>query len=304
MSLFENPFSLEIPVQIGNLNTLFFINENLYVTNAECISTPHNHHDYEMRYIATGSCGQLIDHTLYTASAGDLLLVPPLEYHCQMQDQIDPTTSQYNLRFTVEAPTPRATAAQHHAYADMIHLLDHTRRVHDNGWLLTLFQQLENEFRGKKRGFVYCVQSLCTCILTEFIRLSGQKAGNILPSEELGYHGYSRSKIDEFFRHKYLTNTKIQDLADDMKISPRQVNRIMNRMFGLSFTQKLTEMRLRRAIQLLTYTDQPIAQISRECGFNNYDYFFTCFRKSFHMSPGKYRLRSREELHSQESVKR
>ena len=171
-----------------------------------------------------------------------------------------------------------------------------------DGWLLTLFQQLENEFRGKKRGFVYCVQSLCTCILTEFIRLSGQKAGNILPSEELEYHGYSRSKIDEFFRHKYLTNTKIQDLADDMKISPRQVNRIMNRMFGLSFTQKLTEMRLRRAIQLLTYTDQPIARISRECGFNNYDYFFTCFRKAFHMSPGKYRPVSREELPSQESV--
>ena len=292
MAASQNPFSLEIPVQVGNLNTVFFINENLYITSPETACIPHNHHDYELWYIAAGCCRQQIGDSLYQASSGELLLVHPLEYHYRMPEPLEPTTAQYNLRFTVEAPSRPATAAQKRAFNDMMQFLSETRLIQDSKRrLIPYFRRLSDEFRQKRPGFVGSIKALCGCLLTEFIRLSGKRAERILPGETLTYHGYSRSRIDEFFHYKYLTDVKIQQLAEDMKITPRQVNRVIHKMFGLSFTQKLTEMRLHWAVRQLTQTEKSVAQISRECGFNSYDYFFTCFRKQFQLSPGEYRLK-------------
>lgn len=100
MALFQNPFSLEVPVQVGILNLTFFINENLFVSNAEVASIPHNHHDFEMRYVTAGTCRQFVDSRQYLATRGDLLLVHPFEYHCQSLMSDTAHSEQYNLRFS------------------------------------------------------------------------------------------------------------------------------------------------------------------------------------------------------------
>ncbi|MBE6633494.1 MAG: helix-turn-helix domain-containing protein [Ruminococcaceae bacterium] len=290
MSLFDNPFSLEIPVRAGNLNAVFFINENLFVTNAECISPPHNHHDFEIRYIATGACNQLIDDRIWEASAQDLLLVHPLEYHCQTNTAMLPDSTQYNLRFTPEPPPDSSPASAKNAYNATLRLLNNTRRLHDdNRKLLVLLELLAEEIHRRHQGFVSNIQSICSCILVEILRLTKSSVEGVFSADELEFHGYGRSKLDEFFRHKYLTDVKVQDLANDMKVSTRQVNRVMNRMFGMSFTQKITEMRLHRVAVELTQNNKPIQQICLECGFTNYTRFFSSFRKEFGMTPGQYR---------------
>lgn len=302
MSLFENPFSLEIPVRVGNLNTVFFINENLYVTNSECVSTPHNHHDFEIRYIASGACNQMIDNQILEATAHDLLLVHPLEYHCQNNTGSLSDSTQFNLRFTPELVAETAPSHQKNAYQSALRLLKSLRRLHDGDQrIYNLFKLLSEEIYRREAGFVPNIQSICSCILVEILRLSKAPLDVIFPAEELKFHGYGRSKIDEIFRHKYLTDVKVQDLADDMKVSTRQVNRIMNQMFGMSFTQKLTEMRLHRVAIELLQTDKPICRISQECGFTNYNYFFTSFRKEFGMTPGQYRAKHRSKADDSQS---
>ena len=290
MALFEKPFSLEMPVQIGYLRTVFFINQNLYVSSHECVSIPHNHHDYELRYIASGKCSQLISDQIYQAEAGDLLIVYPYEYHCQQKEHVSETASQYNLRFTVEPPKDTATAAEVKAYQCILKVLAETRQVTDkNGTLRLFFAQLTEEINEKREGYVANMQALCSMILNTTIRLSEQDFKLLYPPTELKYRGYSRSAIDSFFMHRYLTNVTIDDLANDMKITRRQVNRIMNKMFGISFTQKLIEMRLQQAKLQLTYTTKPIGKISQDSGFQNYSYFSTCFKQACGMTPSEYR---------------
>ena len=290
MPLFDKPFSLEIPVQVGYLKTVFFINQNLFVSSHECISIPHNHHDYELRYIASGNCSQLIADRVYQAEAGDLLIVYPYEYHCQRKEQISEGASQYNLRFVVDPPKEQASAAEIKAYHAFIKTLSVTRRVSDKNQTLRLFfQLLTEEIYEKREGYVANMQSLCSMILNTVLRLSERDVKTLYPSTELKYRGYSRSAIDSFFIHRYLTNVTIDDLANDMKITRRQVNRIMNKMFGVSFTQKLIEMRLQQAKLQLTYTNKPIGKICHDSGFQNYSYFSTCFKEACGMTPSQYR---------------
>ncbi len=296
MALFDSPFSLEIPVQIGYLRAVFFINENLYVLSKECTSVPHNHHDFELRYVAEGKCNQNISNEIYDAEKGDLLIVHPLEYHCQRQTHITDSASQYNLRFTVEIPNDKASPAEQRAYQTAIKLLSDIRRVHNKSGVIHLyFQRLTEEIYNKIGGYVCNMQSLCALILNEVLRLSGADIRALYPPQELKYRAYSRSAIDSFFTHKYLTDVKIEDLAADMKISRRQVNRIISKMFGMSFTQKLVEMRLNQAKLQLTYTDKPISVICHDSGFQNYSYFISCFKKAYQMTPSEYRIKAQKK---------
>lgn len=298
MALFQKPFSLELPVSIGVLNVRFFINENLYVVNSECASVPHNHHDYELRYVASGSCNQIIGISTYSASAGELLLVYPLEYHYQSPASDAADFSQYNLRFYLEPPVNSSEdSTQQRAYTSMVNLLRDTRTLQDaDSVLLPYFQLLSEEIYQKKTGYISNLKALCCLIMTQVIRLSEKSHAWIFPAEELKYRGYERTIIDEFFRRQYLTDVTIRDLADDMRVSTRQVNRIMHRMFGMSFAQKLTEMRLWEATRQMMTTQKTIAQISKDCGFQNYNTFFVNFQKIHRMTPAEFRqIISRQE---------
>lgn len=298
MAIIINPFSLEIPVQIGPLNVMFFINENLYVTNTECISSPHNHHDYELRYIESGNCKQIIENKVYHVSRHDLLLVHPFEYHCQDQFMIDQKSCQFNLRFYIKEPNNTSPKShQKQLYNNIIRLLNETRYIHDKRAIfLPYLRQIFHEIHQKKDGYIYNLQALCLLVLTELVRLAKKKEIPIFPEESLKYRGsgYERARIDGFFRRNFLTNATAQDLAEELNISMRQVNRILNRIYGISFTQKIIEMRLQEAAHQIITTDKPISAISHDCGFKNYNYFFKCFKKHFQITPREFYKQYRE----------
>lgn len=296
MALFEHPFSLKFPAQVGSLKVFFFINENLYVSSSECVSRPHNHSDFELRYTEAGSCYQNIGQEVFIGAPGDLILVRPMEYHWQSRIAEDRVSSQYNLRFSLE---PSGTAASQQtacAYAAVTEALENTRMLHDEtGGMLPYLQQLTKEMYQKQPGFAVNVRLLCTLILTELLRLSGIVGDNIFPKEEFKYRGYEQTMIDEFFRHKYLTDVTIADLAKEFNLSTRQINRIMQKTFGMSFSQKLTEMRLMEALRQINATTDSIEKISRASGFQSYSNFYCAFKARFHLSPSEIRAKNKAD---------
>ena len=63
---------------------------------------------------------------------------------------------------------------------------------------------------------------------------------------------------------------------------------------GASFTTRLTELRLRKAADLLTRAGGGggrISDIAFDCGFNDLSYFNRCFRRRFGLTPSAARGR-------------
>lgn len=295
MALFQNPFSLEIPVQVGILNLTFFINENLFVSNAEVVSIPHNHHDFEMRYISAGTCRQVVDSGQYLAAQGDLLLVYPFEYHCQSLDADAAPSEQYNLRFSPAPPGGKENPSYRRVLDNLQSILEEKRLIHDSGLtLLPYFEHLAGEIYNREVGYVNNIQALCTLIFTNVIRLCGGSCTGLFPAMELKYRGYERTAVDEFFRYRLLTDVTVQDLAESMKLSVRQVNRILHKLFGMSFSQKLTEQRLMEAANRIASTNDALLKISQDCGFVSYNTFFRSFRERFGISPTGYRAAAKK----------
>jgi AraC-like DNA-binding protein len=82
-------------------------------------------------------------------------------------------------------------------------------------------------------------------------------------------------------------------LAAAAELSERYVNELLYEA-GASFTTRLTELRLRKAADLLTRVGGGggrISDIAFDCGFNDLSYFNRCFRRRFGLTPSAARGR-------------
>ncbi|MCZ4352463.1 GlxA family transcriptional regulator [Roseovarius aestuarii] len=81
------------------------------------------------------------------------------------------------------------------------------------------------------------------------------------------------------------------DLADQVGISKRQLERSFTKHTGLSPRRYYTDLRLARAYALLGETDLPIAEIAAATGFGGSSAFARAFRGKFETAPGTFRKR-------------
>ena len=296
MPLYDLPFSIEIPASLGNNRLSFLVSENIHAIQRECISVPHNHGNYELRYIASGTGNQIIEETEFKTSAGDVLLLHPNEYHYQTEDAISSDLAQYSFCFLIKPPLKSATAAEKKGYMELNELFQSIRLLKDETFSLRpSFQRLANEIHQKQYGYFNYLQSICITLLVDLIRLSGQVRANLFPPEELKYAGYWREQINRFLRYHYMDDVKLRDLANTIRVSERQASRLVIREFGVNYITKLIETRIQQAKFKLCYSNQELHEISFSCGFQNYSYFTTCFRKITGMTPTEYRKKYQQE---------
>lgn len=140
----------------------------------------------------------------------------------------------------------------------------------------------------KKNGFFFALQGYCTVLATEILRLS---ENNVFGNEKTGRCVLWRTKLDEFFFSRYGEDVRIADLAGEMNLSLRQTERLIKKVFGITYSEKLTDTRLRRAKELLKTTDKLVKDIACECGFVSNGYFSKCFNRHTGMTPTEYRFK-------------
>ncbi len=290
MTANEIPYALQLPIQIGGLKVTVYVHEKSYVTGEECLSLPHNHGDYELRYICQGKGNQIVENEMIRTEAGDILLIHPQEFHYQTMDYATQDLAQFSFRFSLKPPTEAATPLAQRTYVALTSFLDGFRSAKDpNRELIPLFEMVQKELQDKESGFFACLQGAFVIILTRFLRLVSDNPQGILPSEEQKYNGNLRNQIDHFFRYHYMHDVKLQDLADAIKVSTRQASRVLMREFGETYVKHLMKTRIQQAKFFLIHGENDIHKIGMDCGFQSYNYFATCFKQVTGYTPTEYR---------------
>lgn len=72
-------------------------------------------------------------------------------------------------------------------------------------------------------------------------------------------------------------------------LSPAHFSRVVKQTYGQSFTDLLTQMRVDKARERLTLSEDSIIQIALDCGFSDQSYFTKVFKKLAGQTPGEYR---------------
>lgn len=95
--------------------------------------------------------------------------------------------------------------------------------------------------------------------------------------------------IDQYFEDHYMDNGGVGVLAESLHLSRRQLSRVLQKHYAMSFQEKITAARMDRAAVLLRTTAMSSTEIASAIGYNAETAFYQAFRKHFSMTPQKYR---------------
>lgn len=91
--------------------------------------------------------------------------------------------------------------------------------------------------------------------------------------------------IQRQFQHDLTT----RQIAKELAMTDSSFCRFFRQATGKSFKQALTEVRIQKACALLIHSDNSVAGIASQCGFNNISLFNRFFKEIVQLTPNQYR---------------
>ncbi|WP_028611583.1 response regulator [Paenibacillus harenae] len=97
------------------------------------------------------------------------------------------------------------------------------------------------------------------------------------------------NKIKMYIETNYMENITIQQLAEEVYLSPKYMCQIFKKKNNETIIEHLTKLRVEKAKILMKSPDLKLFEIAEMVGFENATYFTTVFKKLTGMIPGKFR---------------
>lgn len=92
-----------------------------------------------------------------------------------------------------------------------------------------------------------------------------------------------------FIEDNYMKQTSLTDIAEKVYLNEEYFSRLFKKEVGITFTDYLTDIRMRQAKRLITTTDIKICVVAEMVGIPNNKYFSLLFKKSFGLTPSQMR---------------
>lgn len=246
----------------------------------------HRHYDYEFQYIEEGSLVLYLDGKSYFLEQGTFFVIAPGVYHSQKN-----TSERFN-KFVISFDMAKST---HPAVQQLQMALESQKMlVGDGTELYPTLQQLRQEIE-QERAFSNEALKALVCLFILQLARKAQKNERAEPLEKSGLDEMRSFLIDEFFNDHFNLPAGEMVLAEQLGVSSRQLDRILKRLYGKSFREKLLEIRTEVAVDFLINTDRSVQEISELLGYNTAANFSTFFKKNVGMTPSDFREKRRLE---------
>lgn len=252
----------------------------------------HNHAEYELHILLEGACRVDVEGKNYLLSAGHAIIIAPGRYHCPMPD-LGPF-ERFSVYFSVEEPLLSALTRE----VPVCRVYPFTEEV------ISVCRDIFFEFSGPQLfGKDMLRSQLLRFLVCNFrllnLPIAAEWSGSRSPI--LGEGDYN-DLIDTFFEKHLKEMPTADELATKLFVSRRQLSRILQKNYGMSFREKLLRTRLNRAAWLLRHTDLAIGQVAAEVGYTVPASFFHVFRDNYGMTPEQYKAAQKNSPGTGESL--
>ncbi len=249
--------------------------------------------------------------------AGDLLPQSAREAHNALQQRI--VYGNANLYFFEDMKL----MSQQEFPSSQMHLIDQYIRKNEFHKLKALLNEIFSEGLIRRHGTSY-LRIMWVRILNMLFHYYGQQAGasagleKLLDNYNLPDHINSLSEIRQqvtemileclgadsapeanaknkmqlairYLQEHYNENISVNDLAEQYNMSPNYFSSVFKKEIGASPVSYITELRMKRSMELLENSDLSVVDIARKVGYDEGQYFFRVFKKYTGMTPLNYR---------------
>ncbi|HEX8255164.1 MAG TPA: AraC family transcriptional regulator [Thermoanaerobaculia bacterium] len=168
----------------------------------------------------------------------------------------------------------------------------HSRTYENNGALLPLLAHLRETVQAQADvetlfmrldAIAMAMVGLREDVVSEIARVPAARAAT-----RVELHRRLHRARDFIRAHAY-DDLPLAEIAGVAELSPNHLLRTFQSLFGATPHQYATNVRLRRAAELLRTTARPVVDICTEVGFSSVPSFTTLFKRHFGITPAAYR---------------
>lgn len=238
--------------------------------------TPHYRSDTQWYGVQYGRAEMTVGNKVYILNPGESLLIPPGEIRSPCCASSRKTGIGY---FWVNFEN-------HSLQLDVCYgkVLSHAGAMeHD---MAALIDEMKSPGQHDAN---HLILSLTTRMLIGMAREQSQHLANSAPPTLQTQHQARIDQLDAFMKSNLHHSLTRDDLAQVVALSPAHLARLYRQATGHTLADRLTELRIERAKQLLVSSSLPMTHIALEIGFNSSSHFSHMFLKHVGVSPLAYR---------------
>ncbi len=252
----------------------------------------HSHSFFEACYIFRGKGAFRVGEQDFPLGEGNLFLSKPGEVHEIVPSWKKPLGLYYWSYTLVRVKDSEAGASGVDGL--LAAFLESRKWVSgDVSGMQRTLDLLTEEISGRKPGYLPAVEGLLTKLLLDSARAMVDGQSVSVPAEAPARTSSEASvqRAIRFLRDNRGRAISVGDVADQVHMSERHINRLFHKATKKTILEYLTGLRMESATQLLLDQRLSIKEIAYTCGYPDAHYFSVIFRRHVGMTPTDFRAK-------------
>ena len=242
----------------------------------DCGMKSHSHEYYHLLCVDNGQLDFMLQDELFSLAPGDLVLVPKGCMH-SFRNSSDTPVRYYEIKFTILAQSLSQA------------LRSFTPCVRDDHFACSLVKHIAQEYlncMSLKDDSAAAALSTLLFHLTAGDRLI--QAGEPEVIDTTAFNPLAR-KVVGFLCAHYAEGIDLDAVSAGVGISKNYLCNAFKHNTGLTILDCLNAIRIRKAAELIVYSDLPLSQVAQMCGYISVPHFNRVFSRYVGLPPGQCR---------------
>ncbi len=262
----------------------------------------HKHREYEFHFIYSGKGILVLEDGNHAVHAGLFYLTGP---HVVHQQEVDPWEAIEELCLHVDiVDQSSSTQTGEQSWGEQWEIAEadecvrqlNTMVAHPTldqydamSWFLTAYRAWHERELG---AFTTIQQAVIQILLRAARAHHVTQIHTALPSRDMNAYRYQLAT--QFIRDNYARAINLEEVAEELNIGGRQLQRILGEQGNETFSGYLERYRLMQVCMALTRDDQTVEKLAQQHGFSSGSYLHYVFKKRLGMTPQQYREQQRQ----------
>ena len=250
----------------------------------------HSHAHYEIIAVLSGSIFAQTNENSFVLESPKLLFFPAKLLHSSYAK----TDANQIISISFTFKKSKKTNKIDNLYSCFSEIFNQKKHIviNDTETVFNNINKLKDSFENLNVFSHFRIQTLLQEIILEIAAKLLEQTNKNLPLFDYSY-GKNLPYLINLKINSYLKTSNLKQIASELFISTRQLQRYIQKTFGMTFVERKTFLKIETAKNLLRNSDMSISKIAEELGFSNKTYFYKKFQEFTDMTPGDYRKKKK-----------
>lgn len=285
---------------------LFRNNESIFIHKSSSlpsfIEKNHSHDFIEITYVISGECTHVEYNKHFPIKKGDLFIV---NYGVPHQNVINKKSQEpylaYDCAFKPDF-IEKALSKEHDflklkssfMFESLFNQIDpNPPNLHLSGGSFYEFEKLitnmYEEYERQEKGYYDLLRAYLAELIIKIFRKM-DNSGNITLKSKQEY--YINLAI-QYIENNYMNKLSLEDIAYRSFLSKSYFSQLFKEVTGMCFSTYCQKVRVEKACEMLSSTDETIQSVAEKAGFTDMKFFYNVFKRFTGEIPGTYQKNHR-----------